>query len=831
MSGTLPTWMERWFGLANRPGMGTAWRLENHWPWPVWATLLLAAVLLALVVHIYLRENRRTSRRFRLMLAALRLCQIALVLLMVAQIELVLQRTGLPYVVVIIDDTRSMNTRDSYDGELRKSLEARVALALPSNIPLTRWNLARTLFAENDGAMLNTLTDDHKLRFYFLSDFRESKHSDAPGIVEELKSTEAKGNTTRLGTAIRFALDDLRGTTPVAAVLATDGINTEGPGLLDAADYARRKGVPLFFVGIGSSHLARDLQLSDLEVEDVVFVNDLVHFRFKLTANGYEGKTLKIVLKREIPAGGSAEAKSEIVGHVEATVAADGRPQQVVLPYRPAQPGQFRFTIEVEPDAGSGTHDSGLGRKPGEESSQSGTASAPPDDGTAHRPLARSVRVREEKIRVLLVDGSPRFEYRFLHNMLGRDQTVELHTLLQEADMEFGDAEKSKFLKVFPVQPKDLAAYDVVIFGDVNPSLLSAAALQNLADYVDHSDKGGALVLIAGPNFMPQAYAKTPLARLLPFDPATIRDPEPNKLLSEGFVVQPTELGLVNSAMQLGDSPEQSQAIWQKLAPLYWMVEVSDLKPGARVLAEHPSRTGPEGKRLPLIILQYVGGGGRVLFHATDETYRWRRRVGDVYFARYWVQMLRFLTRSKLAEGDRTVRLSTDRQEYHLGDSVRIQAHFADDRVAPLDDNGVTVELEQTGRQTEKVQLHRTDAGRGQFETVLPNLPSGGYHAKIVTPALPTGVPATDFRIVPPQAEVANVQMDATEMKQAAELTHGKYYAFQDASRLPEDLPGGRQVPVENLPAVPLWNRWPVLLLFLVLLIMEWLLRKRGGMV
>ena len=184
-------------------------------------------------------------------------------------------------------------------------------------------------------------------------------------------------------------------------------------------------------------------------------------------------------------------------------------------------------------------------------------------------------------------------------------------------------------------------------------------------------------------------------------------------------------MGLASPAMQLGDSPEQSQAIWQKLPPLYWMTEISDLKPSARVLAEHPTRNGPDGKRLPLIIMQYVGGGGKVLFHATDETYRWRRGVEDMYFARYWIQTLRFLTRSKLAEGDRSARLSTDRREYALGDPVRVQVRFSDDRLAPLDDNGVTVELEQIGRQTQKVQLHRMRdrprALRGRLEQ-----PSGG---------------------------------------------------------------------------------------------------------
>ena len=399
-----------------------------------------------------------------------------------------------------------------------------------------------------------------------------------------------------------------------------------------------------------------------------------------------------------------------------------------------------------------------------------------------------------------------------------------------DADRNASDNERNKMLKIFPVRREDLAAYDVVIFGDVNPSLLSPAALQNLADFVDHGD-GGALVLVSGPKFMPQAYRGTPLARLMPFDPAKTRNPEPDKPLAEGFVARPTEMGLASPSMQLADSPEQNKAIWQKLPPLYWMTEVSDLKPSARVLAEHPTRNGADGKRLPLIIMQYVGGGGKVLFHATDETYRWRRRMGDLYFARYWVQTLRFLSRAKRADGDRSALLTTDRRDYSLGDPVRMRVHFSDDRLVPLDDNGVTVELEQIGRQTQKVQLHRTKTGRGQFEAVLNNLPAGGYHAMMIAPTLPGKVSSTDFVVAPPQTEMARLQMDATEMRQAAEVTKGHYYTYKDASDLIDALPDGRQVPIESLPPVPLWNRWPLLALFLGLLIGEWLLRKRKGMV
>ncbi len=68
-------------------------------------------------------------------------------------------------------------------------------------------------------------------------------------------------------------------------------------------------------------------------------------------------------------------------------------------------------------------------------------------------------------------------------------------------------------------------------------------------------------------------------------------------------------------------------------------------------------------------------------------------------------------------------------------------------------------------------------------------------------------------------------------MRRLAEQTKGRYYTPLDAERLVADLPEGRQVPVESLPPVPLWNKWPVLGLALVLLVSEWLLRKFAGMV
>ena len=646
-------------------------------------TVLFAAWAAIFVVAIYLRDRRRDSRPYRLMLAAMRLALVAMVLLMIAQVTLSLKRTGLPCAAVLVDDSLSMTTVDHYDDNLSKTIGERLRRARLEGAEPSRWNLARTVLAENRGALLRGIAEGHRLQVYYLTGARASRHEDVPGVIKEIRSAVPGGERTRLGAGVRAVLDELRGTSPAGLVLLSDGINTDGPPLADAAEYARRRGVPLFTIGLGSQQPLRELKLSDLLVDDVVFVDDVVSFECRLTASGFQGKKVVLSLREN--------GKPAVLAKTEVTVEADGQPQPVRVPFRPTQVGRFEFVIEAQPQEG--------------------------ELKTERNRLVRAVQVRKEKIRVLLVQAYPSFEFRYLRNMLQRDEMIALHTVLQEADLEHAEQDASA-LRVFPLRREELFAYDVVILGDANPALLSAAALQNLADFVDQPAKGGALVLIAGPAFMPAAYGQTPLGRLLPFAAEKVHAPDPAQVLAEGFVVQPTDIGLMSPAMQLGDTPADTQEIWRHLAPLYWLLELPRLKPGVRVLAEHPTRLGPDGRHLPVICFQYVGAG-KVLFHATDETWRWRFRTGDAYFARYWVQTIRSLCRSKLADAGRSVLLSTDRREYAEGEPVRLRVRFTDERLAPAEDSGVTVVVERSGRQTERLKLHRTAAGRGLFEGLL----------------------------------------------------------------------------------------------------------------
>jgi len=797
--------LESYFDIPTAgPGQGTAWNFQWNAPWPAWlpdwVVLLLGVGIIFVLVYAYLKDTVHLSLQKRTLLLGIRLTLFLIVLLFLTKFTLSIHRTGLPFIALLIDDSASMGLEDDYSESLSKEIPSR---AKQQEEGMDRLDVVKQALLQNDARFLSALQKKHKLRLYHFSEacipLGEQGLLDKTNTEqarELIKQLEPLGKETRPFQAVQKVLNDFRGTPPTAIIVFSDGISSTGEMdlLSRAGTLAKSKLVPIFPVGVGSEQPVRDLQLYDLLIDDVAFVNDPINLSAKVKSFGINSGSISVALK-------DAKTGTPLVTR-QFPINPKKEHQKIELTFTPTRPGLFEYVFEVEPVKGEANQ--------------------------KNNQQIGQISVLDQKIRVLLVDSVPRYEYRYLKHLLERDKTIELRSILQESDLEYS-SEDATALDYFPVKKEDLYQYDVVILGDVDPAYFSQAVFENLDQFV--REKGGGLVVVAGPRFAPQAYANTKLEALLPIEISKTKQPADDAPLTEGFQPELTTEGQFSTSIfRFADSAEQSRSVWNNLPELYWFYSADEIKPGASVFATHPTQKGKNGQLIPIIATQRVGAG-KVLFSATDDLWRWRDLVGDLYYSRFWVQAIRYLSRSKLLNQEQAVELTLDRKIYQQGDTVQFRVKFLNERLIPTDTENVTVMLERQGEASRPVKLSQLEKSPSIFEGSYSNITEGAYHTWVSQPILQGTPPSDDFRVEVSQRELLIRDMNQSDMQKTAKETRGQYFHIFAADQLPQAIPTGHPVPLENEEPIPLWNRWEFLILFTLLITAEWLLRKRFRLV
>ena len=248
----------------------------------------------------------------------------------------------------------------------------------------------------------------------------------------------------------------------------------------------------------------------------------------------------------------------------------------------------------------------------------------------------------------MYVEHPPRYEHRFLKNALLRDPKVLAHVFLTSADegfpQEHTKSDDPLFqapLEEFPKELKSLLAFDVLIFGDVDPAKLGARTARNIEVFV--KDFGGGILFISGMLNSPRCMSGTPIASLLP---VVMTAPSSNeKLFDHTFGYALTAEGRsspVTNFKEFEGNRERNRKHWEDgdgLPEIRWFHPVEKVRENATVLVQ--VKTG-ETRRSPLFVTQRIGHG-RSFWSATDETWLWRRLVGDLpWFYPFWRQALQW---------------------------------------------------------------------------------------------------------------------------------------------------------------------------------------------
>ncbi|HVT28965.1 MAG TPA: hypothetical protein VHE81_13200, partial [Lacipirellulaceae bacterium] len=396
--------------------------------------------------------------------------------------------------------------------------------------------------------------------------------------------------------------------------------------------------------------------------------------------------------------------------------------------------------------------------------------------------LTVPISIREEKLRVLLVESLPRWEYRYLRNALSRDPGVQLSCLLFHPGLDKVGGGNKDYIKEFPSSLETLAKYDVVFLGDVGlDNELTLDECRMLRGLVEFQASG--LVFLPGVEGREFSLLDTPLKDLYPVVlDSTQRSGWGSRTPSH---FQLTELGERSLLTKLADSQQENAEVWDNLPGFQWYAPVVRAKAGTEVLCVHGEISNDYG-RLPLLVTQTFGAG-KVLFMGTDGAWRWRKGVEDKYHYRFWGQVVRWMAYQRnMAKGE-TMRLYYSPDQPQLGKSVMLKANVMEPTGEPLSKGDVAARITAPSGRVQTIQFTSVNdewgAFTGQYVSDEP-----GQH-RVTLSCRQTGATLdASFFVQGAANEPVGKPARPEVLEEIARVSRGKVIASQDVSKILSQL-------------------------------------------
>lgn len=590
---------------------------------------------------------------------------------------------------------------------------------------------------------------------------------------------------------------ELRG----AVVLLSDGQHNEGDPPVEFAKLLAGRQTPVYTVGVGSEARPRDLAVIKVTTPDSVFFEDRVRGEIWIKDDAATGQPFIVTIKDG----------DKIVS--ETKLLSESKPVRRV-PFDFAVKELAEPRMKAAQAANAGTEVSGF-------PIELQVAVSPVDGERELGNNAGTLRFRAvtQKRKILIVDGRPRWESRYLRNMFDRDEQWE--TTMAIAGTKVGENGLSRGEKSdqFPPDREHLDVFDLIVFGEVPKNLWKGDELTWLREFVEK--RGGAIAFIDGSRGVFKEYKDTPLAALFPVDlPGAVPVREGIQRLTL------TERGGTLASFALAPEKELNADTWMKLPAPHWLSGAKPL-PGAEVLLE----AEVNGQKVPAAVVRPFGAG-KVFYHAFDDSWRWRYEVADQWHVKYWNQAANWIAELPFAVRDKFVSLDAGAITYQPGDNADLRVRLRDGDGKPVSNATVDAVLYREGKKAATIRLTAEEGGSGLFRGKTAALEPGAYEVAVESAAIPESQlkARTQFKVEPRETgELTQLSLNEDLLRQVAVASGGRYLREENIDQLTSLLAPMSQGKVIESDTV-LWQSWWWFTPLITLLTIEWLLRKRAGM-
>jgi hypothetical protein len=771
--------------------LSTLWTIDPKIPLGLWWALAAAA---ALAVGWYaLRRDSSVAATRRWLLAGLLLVGLIgplLVALNPTWVQTIPPLPGNPMLSVLVDGTMSMRTADV--GE--QGTQA-------------RWDRALELAKQVQSA------ESVEVRRQVFGDSVQP-------LVDSAESSQVpQGHRTDIATALS---NINRSGSPLghAVLLVTDGAHNAGTvqRVLQAARESNALATPIYTVTLGTSVGMKNMSLTAKNSRMIAFPKNPITLRASIGHNGLAGEITEVQLMRD----------DEVIQTRSVRLTAD-----------PVQ--EVRFTLPDGVQAAIERYRISASEVSGEVT-------------TADNQTAILVQRLSAPIGVLVLEGKPYWDSKFLSRNLASDPVVDLTAIIQLSPERFlrrkvtpaadglsastarteateaarSDNPRSDDWSIeknltSPLESMELLdSFRVVMLGRDANSFLTEQAIENLRTWIAQS--GGCLLCSRG---APTDQVAGKLGEILPVRWVAGNESRfRTKVSNHGFdstVFDPL----------MGDGGDPLGAL-----PSLAIGAVPKIRAGLPQVLVESTVEGSE-TAIPVVTYQPYGRGQTVVVEGAGM-WRWaflppQHAEKDKIYPTLWQSMIQWIVSQQDVMPGQDVAVRSDRANFLSGDrasaSVTLREptkwQSADGRL----DLGVTLQAADE-ELPKRLSLVATGTENGLYRVDFGTLDVGYYSVKVVTGEKDELLAATAFEVRDPWFESLEVDARPDIMRQVARLSGGEVLQ-------PEDVPNLVAQFAEKLKReqmheeirTTMWDKPYVLLLILVGWIGTWIVRRQNGVI
>lgn len=555
-------------------------------------------------------------------------------------------------------------------------------------------------------------------------------------------------------------------------LLLSDGISNSG---ITPADVLPQIHTPIYSLGVGEITTDRDVSIKSLDYNDVVFAGKPTEVSVRLEWTGMNNEEGKINIRSS---GKLLQTKS-------IKLSPGNLQEEVKLKYNPEVTGRQTMEISVTGIADEIT--------------------------TKNNSRLFSVLVLKGKLNVLLVADKLDWEYAFLKRFLDESESIELTSVIFR--------ENGGYLRgQFPSSQAELNRYDLVILYDLNERNIRSRS-DILRSFL--SDNGGGMFVLLGENYLKASFPRT-IDQFIPF----LSTGHNIELTYLNFNGRPDESYLFHPAVRIADSRRGIRDAWSSLPNFESLVQTDSTAPNSEIYVT--AGLGDNDASFPILGCRRFGPG-KVITSAAAPFWHWAFfgygfGGNDAEYRQLLNGIINWLS---LQEDSDPVRITPDKNVFTRGEKIGFNASVYDLGFRPIE--SATGYITIVGNNTsDSTVLQLLEVKDGSYRAELDLLPPGlyNYTGRVEKEGKLLKETTGQIAVETFSAEEFQIKPDFSTLAAISQNTGGAFYTLADIGKLYGAIDTGLIYKSEKSEIV-LWNKFWLLVIFVLALGLEWLLRKK----